>query len=176
MSLARNLFIGVAAVSLTTVAVPTQAAAQDRPVGVIQCDAPGNTQERNAAIGGVLGALIGSQISDNERTLGAVAGAAIGAGAGSYIGCQQQRREAEQRGYYRGYDQGYYNQGYSQGGYASATTNVNVRSGPGTEYGRVGGLRAGQQFQAGERLGDWVGVVENGRIVGYVHGAYVSGY
>lgn len=171
MSLTRNLFVGAAALSLTATALPTAAAAQDRPLGVIQCDAPGSNQERNAAIGGVLGALIGSQISDNERTLGAVAGAAIGAGAGSYIGCQQQRREAEQRGYYRGYDQG-----YSNSGYASATTTVNVRSGPGTEYGRVGSLRAGQQFQAGERLGDWVGVVENGRIVGYVHGRYVSGY
>ena len=165
MSFTRNITLGLSALALTATAIPTAAAAQDRPLGVIQCDAPGNNQERNAAIGGVIGALIGSQISDNERTLGAVAGAAVGAGAGPYIGCQQQRREAERYGY-----QGYDNQSY---GNAYASTNVNVRSGPGTEYGRVGSLSSGQSFQAGERLGDWVGVVQNGQIVGYVHGAYV---
>ncbi|WP_029086815.1 SH3 domain-containing protein [Brevundimonas aveniformis] len=164
MSFTRSLTLGLSALSMSVVAVPTLASAQDRPVGVLQCEAPGNQQERNAVIGGAIGALVGSQISDNERTLGAVAGAAIGAGAGSYIGCEQQRREAERNGYAQSY------------GNAYATANVNVRSGPGTEYGRVGSLSSGQAFQAGERLGDWVGVVENGRIVGYVHGGYVRGY
>lgn len=168
MSFTRNLTMGLSALALTATAIPTVAAAQDRPLGVIQCDAPGNNQERNAAIGGVIGALIGSQISDNERTLGAVAGAAVGAGAGSYIGCQQQRRDAERYGY-RGYESSAY-------GNARASTNVNVRSGPGTDYARVGSLSSGQTFQAGERLGDWVGVVQNGQIVGYVHGRYVTGY
>ena len=168
MSFTRNLTLGLSALALTATAIPTVAAAQDRPLGVIQCDAPGNNQERNAAIGGVLGALIGSQISDNERTLGAVAGAAVGAGAGSYIGCQQQRRDAERYGY-RGYETSAYGNAY-------ATANVNVRSGPGTDYARVGSLSNGQSFQAGERLGDWVGVVQNGQIVGYVHGRYVTGY
>ena len=168
MSFTRNFTLGLSALALSALALPGVAAAQDRPVGVIRCDAPGNQQERNAAIGGVIGALIGSQISDNERTLGTVAGAAVGAGAGSYIGCEQQRREAERNSQYRGYVEGY--------GNAYATANVNVRTGPGTEYGRVGSLSSGQSFQAGERLGDWVGVVENGRTVGYVHSRYVGGY
>ena len=166
MSFTRNLTLGLSAIALTATAIPTVAAAQDRPLGVIQCDAPGNRQEIGAGIGAVLGGLLGSQISDNERTLGAVAGAAVGAGAGSYIGCQQQRQEAERYGY-----QGYDNQA---SGNAYATANVNVRSGPGTNYARVGSLSDGQSFQAGERLGDWVGVVQNGQIVGYVHGGYVS--
>ena len=167
MSFTRNFTIGLSALALSAVALPGIAAAQDRPVGIIRCDAPGGQQERNAAIGGVIGALIGSQISDNERTLGTVAGAAVGAGAGSYIGCEQQRREAERNGY-RGYVEGY--------GNAYATANVNVRTGPGTQYGRIGSLSNGQSFQAGERLGDWVAVVENGQIVGYVHANYVGGY
>ncbi|MBN8552096.1 MAG: glycine zipper 2TM domain-containing protein [Caulobacterales bacterium] len=165
MSFTRNFTLGLSALALSAVAIPGTAAAQDRPLGVIECDAPGSQQERNAAIGGVIGALVGSQISDNERALGAVAGAAVGAGAGSYIGCQQQRREAERNGY----------RGYAQGN-AYATGNVNVRNGPGTEYGRVGSLSNGQSFQAGERLGSWVAVVENGQIVGYVHSNYVGGY
>lgn len=169
MSFTRNLTLGLSALALTATAIPTAAAAQDRPLGVIQCDAPGNRQEIGAGIGAVLGGLIGSQISDNERTLGAVAGAAVGAGAGSYIGCQQQRRDAERYNDYRGYEASAYAN-------ARATTNVNVRSGPGTDYARVGSLSSGQSFQAGERLGDWVGVVQNGQIVGYVHGRYVSGY
>lgn len=168
MSFARNFTLGLSALALTAVALPTAAAAQDRPLGVIQCDAPGNRQETGAAIGAVLGGLLGSQISDNERTLGAVAGAAVGAGAGSYIGCQQQRRDAERSGY-RGYESSAY-------GNARVSANVNVRSGPGTDYARVGSLSNGQSFQAGERLGDWVGVVQNGQIVGYVHGRYVTGY
>ena len=167
MSFTRNFTVALSALALGAAAIPSVAAAQDRPVGVLRCEAPGGQQERNAAIGGVIGALIGSQISDNERTLGTVAGAAVGAGAGSYIGCEQQRREAERNGY-RG-DVGTYGNAY-------ATANVNVRSGPGTQYGRVGSLSNGQGFQAGERLGDWVAVVENGQIVGYVHSGYVGGY
>lgn len=150
-------------------AAPAAAAAQqqDRPVGILRCDAPGNRQETGAAVGAVLGGLVGSQLAGrDDGVVGALAGAAVGGAAGSYIGCEQQRREtpvAPPRGY------------AAQGSYV-ATANVNVRSGPGTEYGRVGGLSSGQVFQAGERLGDWIGVVENGQIVGYVHGGYARPY
>lgn len=168
MSFTRNLTLGLSALALTATAIPAVAAAQDRPVGILTCDAPGGRQQAGAAIGAVLGGLIGSQVSDNERALGTVAGAAIGAGAGSYVGCQQQRDRARQQDY-RGYEQSSY-------GNAQATTTVNVRAGPGTDYARVGSLQRGQAFQAGERLGDWVGVVQNGQLVGYVHGRYVTGY
>lgn len=152
-------------------AAPAVAAAQqqDRPVGILRCDAPGERQETGAAVGAVLGGLVGSQVAgDDDGILGALAGAAVGGAAGSYIGCEQQRREAPPPPPYRGHAE-------AQGGYV-ATANVNVRSGPGTEYGRVGGLRSGQSFQAGERLGDWIGVVENGQVVGYVHGGYARPY
>lgn len=150
-------------------AAPGLAAAQqqDRPVGVLRCEAPGQRHETGAAVGAVLGGLVGSQVAgDDDGVLGALAGAAVGGAAGAYIGCEQQRREAPPP---------YPGQAGVQGGYV-ATANVNVRSGPGTEYGRVGGLRSGQSFQAGERLGDWIGVVENGQIVGYVHGGYARPY
>lgn len=170
MSFTRNITLGLSALALTAAAIPAAAAAQDRPVGILTCDAPGGRQQAGAAIGAVIGGLLGSQVSDNERALGTVAGAAVGAGAGSYIGCQQQRERAQQQQQtYPGYETSSY-------GNAQATSTVNVRSGPGTDYARVGSLQRGQSFQAGERLGDWVGVVQNGQIVGYVHGRYVSGY
>lgn len=166
MSLARKLPLAAAAFVLTVTAVPTAAFAQDRPVGILACDAPGGRQQTGATIGAVLGGLVGSQVSDNERTLGAVVGAAGGAAAGSYIGCQQQRDRANQQAYSPPAQQGY--------GSAYASSTVNVRSGPGTDYARVGSLQRGQAFQAGERLGDWVGVVQNGQTVGYVSGRYVT--
>lgn len=166
MSLARKLPLAFAALALTATAIPAAAVAQDRPVGILTCDAPGGRQQAGAAIGAVLGGLVGSQVSDNERTLGAVVGAAGGAAAGSYVGCQQQRDRARQAPPAYASQSGY--------GNATATSTVNVRSGPGTDYGRVGSLQRGQSFEAGERLGDWVGVMQNGQLVGYVSGRYVS--
>jgi len=168
MSLVRKLSLAACAAALTVTAVPAAAVAQDRPVGILTCDAPGGRQQAGAAIGAVVGGLLGSQVSDNERTLGTVVGAAGGAAAGSYIGCQQQRDRAQQQP--QPYQQGY-NQGY---GNASVSSTVNVRSGPGTSYARVGSLQRGQAFQAGERLGDWVGVVQNNQTIGYVSGRYVT--
>ena len=153
MSFARNLTMGLSALALTAVAIPTAAAAQDRPLGVIQCDAPGNRQEIGAGIGAVLGGLLGSQISDNERTLGAVAGAAVGAGAGSYIGCNQQRARQDARG-----------------GDYRATSNLRIRSGPGTSYRQVGSLSAGQPFSAIGSQGEWVQIAGGG----WVNAHYVT--
>ena len=135
---------------LAPAALPTAAAAQQAN-GITNCDAPGGRQRTGAVIGGVLGALAGSQISDNERTLGAVAG------AGSYIGCNQQRARAASV------------QGSAQ---YRATSNLRIRSGPGTGYRQVGSLSAGQPFTAVGSQGEWVQIAGGG----WVSAHYVSAY
>ncbi|EAY20179.1 hypothetical protein TVAG_021240 [Trichomonas vaginalis G3] len=63
----------------------------------------------------------------------------------------------------------------SNGGSATATPadGVNVRSGPGTNYGRIGGLLRGKSAPVTGSSGDWWQVSFNGR-TGYVHSDYVS--
>lgn len=140
---------------LAPAALPSVAMAQSIS-GVTNCDAPGGRQQAGAVIGGVLGALAGSQISDNERALGAVAGGAAGAAAGSYIGCNQQRaRQANQQ---------------AQGGAYRATSNLRIRSGPGTSYRQVGSLSAGQSFSAVGSQGEWVQIAGGG----WVSARYVA--
>lgn len=131
---------------LAPAALPTMAMAQQAN-GVTNCDAPGGRQQAGAVIGGVLGALAGSQISSNERTLGAVAGAGAGAAAGSYIGCNQQRARATNA---------------TSGGEYRATSNLRIRSGPGTSYRQVGSLSAGQPFSAVGSQGEWVQIAGGG--------------
>jgi uncharacterized protein YgiM (DUF1202 family) len=143
-----------AALAALVTAVPTVSLAQQAN-GVTNCDAPGGRQRAGAVIGGVLGALAGSQISDNERTLGAVAGGAAGAAAGSYIGCNQQRARV--------------NSGESGGAYR-ATSNLRIRSGPGTNYRQVGTLSAGQPFSATGSQGEWVQIAGGG----WVNARYVA--
>lgn len=75
---------------LPAAAAPSAASAQTGLSRLWTCEQSGNKQEGGAAIGAVLGGLVGSQISKNERALGAVAGAALGAAAGSYVGCRMQ--------------------------------------------------------------------------------------
>ena len=72
---AAALVGGLAPMALPTVAVAQQAN------GITNCDAPGGRQRTGAIIGAIVGGLAGSQISDNERTLGAVVGAGAGAAA-----------------------------------------------------------------------------------------------
>ena len=144
-----------AALAALITAVPTVSMAQQAN-GVTNCDAPGGRQRTGAVIGGVLGALAGSQISDNERALGAVAGGAAGAAAGSYIGCSQQRaRQANMQ---------------AQGGAYRATSNLRIRSGPGTSYRQAGTLRAGQSFSAIGSQGEWVQIAGGG----WVNARYVA--
>jgi len=140
---------------LAPAALPTMAMAQQAN-GITNCDAPGGRQQAGAVIGGVIGALAGSQISSNERTLGAVAGAGAGAAAGSYIGCNQQR--ARQDGQ------------MTQGGAYRATSNLRIRSGPGTNYRQAGSLRAGQSFSATGSQGEWVQIAGGG----WVNARYVA--
>ena len=144
-----------AALAALAMAVPTASMAQQAN-GITNCDAPGGRQRTGAVIGGVLGALAGSQVSDNERTLGAVVGAGAGAAAGSYIGCNQQRaRQASAQ---------------SQGGAYRATSNLRIRSGPGTNYRQAGSLRAGQSFSAVGSQGEWVQIAGGG----WVNARYVT--
>ena len=130
--------------SLAPAALPTAAVAQQAN-GITNCDAPGGRQRTGAIIGALIGGVAGSQISDNERTLGAVAGAAAGAAAGSYIGCNQQRARQEARG-----------------GDYRATSNLRIRSGPGTNYRQVGSLSAGQPFSVVGSQGEWVQIAGGG--------------
>lgn len=137
-------------------AVPMTVNAQQAN-GITNCDAPGGRQQAGAAIGAVLGGLAGSQVSRNERTLGAVVGAGAGAAAGSYIGCNQQRARAAQQG--------------GENMYRS-TSNLRIRSGPGTNYRQVGNLSAGQPFTAIGSEGEWVQIAGGG----WVNARYVSNY
>ncbi|SRR5690606_14504931 len=137
---------------LAPMALPTAAAAQQAN-GITNCDAPGGRQRTGAIIGALVGGVAGSQISDNERTLGAVAGAAAGAAAGSYIGCNQQRARQDARG-----------------GDYRATSNLRIRSGPGTNYRQVGSLSAGQPFSAIGSQGEWVQIAGGG----WVNAHYVT--
>ena len=141
--------------SLAPVAIPTVAMAQQSN-GITSCDAPGGRQRTGAVIGGVIGALAGSQISDNERGLGALAGGAAGAAAGSYIGCNQQRARVNNQA--------------SRGGEYRATSNLRIRSGPGTNYGTRGTLSAGQPFSVINSQGEWVQIAGGG----WVNANYVT--
>ena len=144
-----------AALAALVTAVPTASMAQQAN-GITNCDAPGGRQRTGALVGAVLGGLVGSQVSDNERTLGAVVGAGAGAAAGSYIGCNQQRARQDRS--------------LSQGGAYRATSNLRIRSGPGTNYRQAGRLRAGQSFSAVGSQGEWVQIAGGG----WVNARYVT--
>ncbi|CAN5128254.1 SH3 domain-containing protein [soil metagenome] len=142
-----------AALASIVTAAPMAASAQSN--GITSCDAPGGRQQAGAVIGGVLGALAGSQLSRHERGLGAVAGGAAGAAAGSYVGCNQQRaRQAST----------------STGGQYRSTSNLRIRSGPGTNYRVRGTLSAGQPFSIVSSQGEWVQIAGGG----WVNSHYVT--
>ena len=151
-----TLATAAAMASLIT-AAPMAASAQSN--GITSCDAPGGRQQAGAVIGGVIGALAGSRISSNERALGAVAGAGAGAAAGSYIGCNQQRARAN-------------SQANSSGAQYRASSNLRIRSGPGTSYRQAGSLSAGQPFTAVGSQGEWVQIAGGG----WVNANYVQPY
>ena len=145
-----------AALATLATAAPTMA---QQANGITNCDAPGGRQATGAVIGGVLGALVGSQISSNERGLGAVAGGAAGAAAGSYVGCNQQRTRA-------------IGDEASSGAQYQSTANLRIRSGPGTSYSQRGMLQAGQPFTAIGSEGEWVQIAGGG----WVSARYVAPY
>ena len=93
----RPLSLGLAA-AVALAAAPQASFAQSGGTPLqsfFACEASGQRQETGALIGGVAGALLGSQVRRNERALGAVLGAGLGAAAGSWIGCRMQRSEQE---------------------------------------------------------------------------------
>ncbi len=141
--------------ALGAAAVPMTASARPQANGITNCDAPGGRQQAGAAIGAVLGGLAGSQVSKNERALGAVVGAGAGAAAGSYIGCNQQRTRAAAQ---------------SNANMYRATSNLRIRSGPGTQYRQAGSLSAGQPFTATGSQGEWVQIAGGG----WVNARYVA--
>jgi len=145
-----------AALAALVTAVPMTASAQQSN-GITSCDAPGGRQQAGALIGGVVGALAGSQISRNERGLGALAGGAAGAAAGSYVGCTQQRTRAE-------------GVQANSGAQYRASSNLRIRSGPGTSYAQRGTLSAGQPFTAIGSQGEWVQIAGGG----WVNAHYVT--
>lgn len=53
------------------------------------CQTQPSPVERNAAIGGAIGALAGAAIADNDAE-GALIGGALGAAVGAYTGCREQ--------------------------------------------------------------------------------------
>lgn len=143
-----------AALAALVTTVPMTASAQQAN-GVTNCDAPGGRQRGGALLGAVVGGLVGSQISSNERGLGAIAGAGAGAAAGSYVGCNQQRARAAD---------------VQSGGAYRATSNLRIRSGPGTSYSQRGMLSAGQPFSAIGSEGEWVQIAGGG----WVSARYVA--
>lgn len=85
----RVHLLSLAAVA-TLAAAPGHASAQTGLGSLFSCASAGSQNETGAVIGGLAGALVGSQVSKNERGLGAVVGAGLGAVAGNYIGCRMQ--------------------------------------------------------------------------------------
>ena len=156
----KSTFLTAAAMAAIVTAAPVAAVAQQSN-GVTSCDAPGGRQQAGAVIGGLLGAAVGSQVARNERGIGALVGAGAGAAAGSYIGCNQQRGRAASQGYGQASAESY-----------RASSNLRVRSGPGTNYRQVGSVSAGQNLQLTSSSGEWV-QLSNG---GWVNANYVSRY
>lgn len=146
-------FAAAAALAALVSAAPMSASAQAN--GITNCDAPGGRQRAGALIGAVVGGVVGSNLARNERTAGTIVGAGAGAAAGSYIGCNQQRARAAS---------------VRAGGDYRALSNLNVRSGPGTNYRVVSRLDAGQPFSAVGSQGEWVQIAGGG----WVNARYVG--
>lgn len=177
-----GLSLAAAASALTLVSAPSAFAVEQRLGGVVGCDASGRKQETGAVIGALLGAAAGSNLAKNDRGTGTAIGAVVGAGAGSYVGCNMQKKDA------RHAVGGAYTQNgvrYAQSieaepvtrikGKYVARSNLNLRASASTRGAKVGGVPAGQTFQALGRTGDgrWILVGQNGVGVGYVSSAYV---
>jgi len=87
-----TLALSITALVASSLAAGAPALAQQsKPLGgLFSCEGSGKKQESGALIGAAAGALLGSKVAKNEKTLGALVGAAAGAAAGSYIGCRMQ--------------------------------------------------------------------------------------
>lgn len=176
------LTLAASASALTLVSAPSAFAVEQRLGGVIGCNAAGSKQEVGAVIGGLLGAVAGSNLAKNERGAGTAIGAVAGASAGSYVGCKMQKKDARQAvgGAYKYDGVRFANSVQAQpvteikGKYV-ARSNLNLRASASTRGAKVGGVAAGQTFQALGRTDDgkWILVGQDGVGVGYVSSAYV---
>ena len=83
----RTHLIAIVASVAALGAVSTPAQAQGLG-SLFACNNPNSNNRTGAVVGGLLGALAGSQVAKNERTIGAVVGAGLGAAAGNYFGCR----------------------------------------------------------------------------------------
>jgi hypothetical protein len=176
------LTLAASASALTLVSAPSAFAMDQKLGGVVGCNASGHKQEIGAVVGGLLGAVAGSNLAKNDRGTGTAIGAVAGAGAGSYVGCKMQKKDARQAvgGTYK-------NDGtrFADSIQAAPVTrindkfvarsNLNLRAAASTRGAKVGGIGAGQTFQALGRTGDgkWILVGQDGVGVGYVSSAYV---
>lgn len=84
----KQLALTAAAAALaTSAAAPMPAAAQGMGLGqIFSCQ--GSTGTTGTVAGALIGGLLGSQVSKNERGLGAVVGAGLGAWAGNQMACR----------------------------------------------------------------------------------------
>jgi uncharacterized protein YgiM (DUF1202 family) len=119
-------------------------------------------------------------VSGRNRTTGTVVGAAAGAAAGSAIGCKlqhddQKKATAQAPSYRYGEYQlapGVEPASFSKSGAPYVVTRgANLRAGPGPNYNRLGGLAAGERFEALASVqgADWLLVGRGGVGVGYIH-------
>lgn len=82
------LALAASAAALTIAPLPALAQSGSPLGSLFACNNPGANNRTGAVVGGLAGALLGSQVSKNERTLGAIVGAGLGAAAGNYVGCR----------------------------------------------------------------------------------------
>ena len=177
-----TLTLGAAATALSLAAAPGAYAMDQKLGGVVGCKASGSKQEVGAVIGGLLGAVAGSNLAKNDRGTGTAIGAVVGAGAGSLVGCKMQKTDAAQA----------VGGVYKSGGYRYAQTvqaaplvkiekkmvtrsTVNLRAAASTRGERLGAVDSGTTFQALGRThdGKWILVGQDGVGVGFVSSAYV---
>ena len=178
-----------AAIAVSTFAVPTVSLAQSaRSYGSGDVCAAQRRSTANrgtvagAVVGGLLGAVAGSNLAKNDRGTGTAIGAVAGAGAGSYVGCKMQKKDARQAvgGTYKSDGTRFADSIQSApvtriNDKFVARSNLNLRAAASTRGAKVGGIGAGQTFQALGRTGDgkWILVGQDGVGVGYVSSAYV---
>ncbi|WP_425997861.1 SH3 domain-containing protein [Caulobacter sp. DWR1-3-2b1] len=176
------LGLAMTASALTLISAPSAFAVEQRLGGVVGCNAAGSKQEVGAVIGGLLGAVAGNKLAKNERGAGTAVGAVVGAGAGSYVGCKMQKKDARQAvgGTYKSDGVRFADSIQAEpvtqlDGKYVARSNLNLRASASTRGAKVGGVGAGQTFQALGRTGDgkWILVGQDGVGVGYVSSAYV---
>ena len=100
--------------------------------------------------------MVGSNLARNERTAGTIVGAGAGAAGGFVYRLQPAARSRRL--------------GVATAAQYRASSNLRIRSGPGTNYRTAGTLSAGQPFTAIGSQGEWVQIAGGG----WVNAHYVT--